>query len=212
MQVTTLIVGLLAAGADAIATPRLSGRQTSETTAQVKLKSLRGSATALASGFIYGWPDNGTDADTSIPSHFPKDIAFRANRAGGAQLSAPALGWAAGGYESYIGRFESTLSNYRTTRKYGGVFILLPHDLWGADGLQGGESKFPGDDGDWTEMETFWTQVINDLKAADALEDLVIDIWNEPDVDSFWDRSFEQYLEYYVRAHRMLRRVVPHFQ
>jgi len=41
------------------------------------------------------------------------------------------------------------------------------------------------------------------------LEGLVIDVWNEPDVDSFWNRSWEQYLEYWIRAVRLLRTQLP---
>lgn len=193
------------ASASPMASKPHAARQAATSAAVVDLSTLTGRATNLASGFIYGWPDNGTSASTAIPASLVRGINFRANRAGGAQLSAPALGWAAGGYAGYIGRFESTLSNYRTTRLYGGDFILLPHDLWGADGKQDGSSVFPGDNGDWTEMETFWTQVVNDLKANDMLEGLVIDVWNEPDVDSFWNRSWEQYLEYWTRAVRLLR-------
>ncbi|KAI1030160.1 hypothetical protein LB504_010458 [Fusarium proliferatum] len=129
-------------------------------TATVDLSQNHGLAQALRSGFIYGWPDNGTDFDTSIPDHL-----FNANRGGGAQI--PSLGWARGGYEGYLGRFNSTLSNYRTTRKYNSDFILLPHDLWGADGGQGSNSPFPGDNGNWTEMELFWNQLVSDLKAHD---------------------------------------------
>lgn len=171
--------------------------------ASVDLSQHVGKATHLGSGFIYGWPDNGVEADTSIPEGLVTGFGFRACRAGGAQLPAPALGWAAGGYDTYIGRLESTLSNYRTTRKYGGDFILLPHDLWGADGGFGG--VYPGDDGDWSEMEKFLDQVISDLKGNDMLEGLVFDIWNEPDIDTFWPRSWDQYLEYYVRAHEIVR-------
>ncbi|KAH8772000.1 glycoside hydrolase superfamily [Diaporthe sp. PMI_573] len=166
----------------------LTTRQSSSGRATVDLTSSTGQASFLGSGFIYGWQ-------------------FHASRAGGAQI--PALGWAGGGYNEYIGRFNSTLSNYRTTRKYGGYFILLPHDLWGADGGQSSESKFPGDNGNWTEMEVFFGQLVNDLKDNDMLEGLVVDLWNEPDLTSFWNRTWDQYLEYYVRAHRFIRAELP---
>jgi hypothetical protein len=172
-------------------------------TAKVDLSQRTGEATALGSGFIYGWPDNGVEADESIPSDFVNAIKFRTSRAGGAQLPAPASGWAVGGYEGYIGRFESALSNYRTTRKYGGDFILLPHDLWGADG--GLDGLYPGDDGDWSELERFYAQLFQDIRSSDMLDGLVIDIWNEPELDLFWAAPWEQYLEYYVRAHRLIR-------
>lgn len=182
----------------------LSKRDMVAGTAEIDLSQRTGQATALGAGFIYGWPDNGVEADRSIPSGFVTDIKFRTCRAGGAQLPAPALGWAAGGYAGYIGRFKSTLSNYRTTRKYGGDFILLPHDLWGADGGLGG-GVYPGDNGDWSGMEQFYAQLFKDLKNNQMLDGLVIDIWNEPELDIFWARSYDQYLEYYVRAHQIIR-------
>ncbi|RBQ78512.1 hypothetical protein FVER14953_07702 [Fusarium verticillioides] len=176
-------------------------------TATVDLSKNHGPAKALGSGFIYGWPDNGTSVDTSIPDFLVTDIKFNSNRGGGAQI--PSLGWARGGYEGYLGRFNSTLSNYRTTRKYNADFILLPHDLWGADGGQGSNSPFPGDNGNWTEMELFWNQLVSDLKAHNMLEGLVIDVWNEPDIDIFWDRPWSQFLEYYNRATKLLRKTLP---
>jgi hypothetical protein len=176
---------------------------TPQGSAIVDLTQKTGEAKAIGSGFIYGWPDNGTEVDNSIPEDLVWPIGFVACRAGGAQLPAPATGWATGGYANYTGRFDSTLSNYRTTRKYGGDFILLPHDLWGADG--GLDGLYPGDDDDWSETEKFLQQVISDLKENDMLEGLVFDLWNEPDIDSFWDRSWDQYLEYYIRAHEIVR-------
>lgn len=107
-------------------------RQSSQGTATVDISQTHGLATFLGSGFIYGWPDNGTSASTLIPDYLVTGISFNANRAGGAQL--PVGGWATGGLSGYTERFQSALSNYRTTQKYGGEFILLPHDLWGADG------------------------------------------------------------------------------
>ncbi|KAH7309837.1 glycoside hydrolase superfamily [Stachybotrys elegans] len=181
-------------------------RQTPQGSASVDLTQRTGPAEFLASGFIYGFPDNGVEADTSIPENLVTDIKFRASRAGGAQLPAP--GWAVDGYDGYVGRFNSTLSNYRTTRKYGGDFILLPHDLWGADGGLG-DGTYPGDDGDWTMMEEFYAQLTKDLRDNDMLPGLVFDLWNEPDIDIFWSKPWEQYLEYYVRAHEIVRRELP---
>ncbi|KAF5566034.1 hypothetical protein FPHYL_3947 [Fusarium phyllophilum] len=176
-------------------------------TATVDLSKNHGRAQALGSGFIYGWPDNGAHVNTSIPDYLVTGIKFNANRGGGAQIMS--LGWARGGYEGYLGRFNSTLFNYRTTRKYNAEFILLPHDLWGADGGQGSNSPFPGDNGNWTEMELFWNQLVSDLKAHNMLEGLVVDVWNESDIDIFWDRSWPQFLEYYNRATKLLRKALP---
>jgi hypothetical protein len=169
--------------------------------ATVNISNTIGPTKQLASGWIYGFPDNGTTgADFSIPEAFVRDVKFHSSRSGGAQI--PAKGWVAG-LEQYMGRFNSTLSNYRTTRHYGGRFILLVHDLWGADG--GNISTYPGDNGDWSRMDAFLTQLASDLRNNGMLDGLVLDLWNEPDIQLFWDREWTQYLEYYVRSYRFFR-------
>ncbi|PSN59515.1 glycoside hydrolase [Corynespora cassiicola Philippines] len=179
-------------------------RQTSSGVATVDLSKNTGPAKFIASGWIYGFPDNGVEADTSIPENFIRDVKFVASRAGGAQT--PSRGWI-DGYQGYVPRLNSTISNYRTTRKYDGTFILLVHDLWGADGSN--IPLYPGDGGNWTEAESFFQQLADDLQANDMLEELVIDIWNEPDLTTFWNRPWDQYLAYYARAHNFFKRALP---
>lgn len=192
--------------ASATASP-VAQRQADNSTAIVHLQKTHGSASALGSGFIYGFPDNGTSVSTAIPSHFVTDIGFRTCRAGGAQTDAK--GWSAGGIEGYQGRFDSALSNYRTTRFYGGDFILLPHDIWGADGGQGSNAIYPGDDGNWTSLEAFYTRLAADMKAADMTAGMTVDLWNEPDLDLFWNRTWDQYLEYWQRSFTLVRSLLP---
>lgn len=55
-------------------------------------------------------------------------------------------------------RFASTLANYKTTIAHGGTFILLIHDLWGADGTQGSSAPYPGDNGDWSSWDNYLTR------------------------------------------------------
>jgi hypothetical protein len=85
----------------------------------------------------------------------------------------------------YKGRLASTLSNYRTSRKHNASFILYPHDLWGSDNTNS-SSHWPGDNGDWKDYDAFLKQFMNDLVANNALDGLVYDIWNEPDINIFW--------------------------
>lgn len=59
----------------------LTDRQAIEGTAVVNLSNNTGDPLHLASGFIYGIPDN----QDQIPAHFFTDIGFNYNRAGGAQ-------------------------------------------------------------------------------------------------------------------------------
>ena len=56
-------------------------------TAMVNLKNMTGAPQNLASGALYGLPQN----ENQIPSHFFTDIGFNFARAGGSQL--PAKGW-----------------------------------------------------------------------------------------------------------------------
>ncbi|KAF4501924.1 hypothetical protein FAGAP_1899 [Fusarium agapanthi] len=58
-------------------------------------------------------------------------------------------------------------------------------------------------------MELFWNQLVSDLKAHNMLEGLVINVWNEPDIDIFWHRSWPQFLEYYNRATKLLPKALP---
>ncbi|KAF2014204.1 glycoside hydrolase family 39 protein [Aaosphaeria arxii CBS 175.79] len=171
--------------------------------AVVFLDQQTGETQQLASGWIYGIPDS----PDQIPDKFYTEVGFRYGRGGGSQLP-DTRGW----YRSkadYDARFQSTLSNYRTTRKYGGNFICLPSALWGADGGQPPDAPYPGDDGDWSSWDELLATWIKDAKANDMLEGLVFDIWNEPDLKFFWNRSREQWLQLWSRSYHVLRREVP---
>src|ERR1035437_8994529 len=104
-----------------------------------------GPATQRASGILYGLTEDGANP----PNAFLTDIGFRFERAGGAQLDSPG-GWVAGRYER---RWASTLAQYRRTVALGGTFIILVHDLYGADGTA--IDRWPGDDGDFSDFERF---------------------------------------------------------
>ena len=171
-------------------------------TASVQLDQTTGPAAQLGSGFLYGIPNNGTSASTAIPDHFYTEMGFRGTRAGGSQLSDG--GWVSGGREAYERRFNSTLSTYRTARKYKGYFILIASDLWGADGGQD-DALYPGDDGNFTETDAFFDQLIADMRAHSLVDGVIIDLWNEPDYPLFWNRTWEQYLDYWTHSHHYLR-------
>ena len=87
-------------------------RQARLGTATVSLSQPSGTPAHLASGFIYGIPDNGKDLSTQIPDHFYTDIKFNYCRAGGAQLPAPSRGWIWG------------LEEYKACFRFPGVFFL----------------------------------------------------------------------------------------
>lgn len=173
-------------------------------TASVNLNISKGKPVHWASGILYGIPDT----KGQIPDHWYTDIGFNYARAGGAQLEAPARGWI-WGPQDYQGRLQSTLSNYRTSRKFGATFILLPHDVWGTDHANS-STVWPGDNGDWSDYDKFVRRLMADLKANDALEGLVWDIWNEPDMGTtYWARGQQRWIDLYIRTHKLVRLVSP---
>lgn len=150
-----------------------------------------------ASGILYGISEDGSQPGDD----FFTEIGFGYERAGGAQLDSPG-GWAAGKYQR---RWDATLAQYNRTVSLGGEFVLLPHDLWGADGTT--QPPYPGDGGDWSEYDAFLDQVISDVRNSGM--DPQWDIWNEPDIPLFWDRSQEQYLELWERTYTRIRAAFP---
>lgn len=171
-----------------------------DTSVTVDFATAGGAPTYHASGMIYGMTPDG-----SLPQdHFFKDIKWHLMRAGGAQLNS-------GGYATsladYQTRWNSTLAQYRRTAALGGTFVLLPHDLWGADGTT--SQGWPGDNGDWTKFDAFVTQLIGDVRANNMT--VQWDLWNEPDLEGgvFWGASQAQYLQMWARFHARVRAAFP---
>ncbi|OIJ91852.1 RICIN domain-containing protein [Streptomyces monashensis] len=172
--------------------------QAADTSVTVDFATAGGAPTYHASGMIYGMTPDG-----SLPQdHFFKDIKWHFMRAGGAQLNS-------GGYATsladYQTRWNATLAQYKRTVALGGTFVLLPHDLWGADGTT--NQGWPGDNGDWTQFDNFVTQLINDVKANNMTVEW--DLWNEPDGAGFWKPSQAQYLQMWSRFYARVRTAFP---
>ncbi|MFF5218798.1 RICIN domain-containing protein [Micromonospora sp. NPDC000442] len=188
-----LAVGILAATAVvAVSTPA----QAADEAISVNFSGTGGAPTYRAAGWIYGMTENASGP----ADHFYRDVKFRYMRAGGAQL--PGSGWVGGNYER---RWNSTLAQARRTNALGGEFILLPHDLWGADGAA--ISRFPGDNGNWTDYDNFLNRVISDVRAAGLT--VQWDIWNEPNITLFWNRPISQYFELWRRTYQRIRAEFP---
>ncbi|MEV4215949.1 RICIN domain-containing protein [Micromonospora sp. NPDC049662] len=192
--VARLAVGLLAA--TTAVTVAASPAQAADESISVNFSTTTGTPTYRASGWIYGMTENASGP----PDHFYRDVNFRYMRAGGAQL--PGSGWVGGNYDR---RWNATLAQARRTVALGGQFILLPHDLWGADGA--GISRFPGDNGNWTDYDNFLNRVIGDVRASGLT--VQWDIWNEPNITIFWNRPISQYLELWRRTYQRLRTEFP---
>ncbi|KAF4422268.1 hypothetical protein CFRS1_v001431 [Colletotrichum fructicola] len=129
-------------------------RWSADAVAPVDLAINRGSPQHLASGIIYGIPD----VPNQIPDHFYTDIGLHWFRAGGGQMTEPNRGWSWGDAEMEK-RWESTLSNYRTVRKYNGKFQLLLHDLWGTD-FTDESMEWPVTTATGPTLTAFWTLLL----------------------------------------------------
>lgn len=163
----------------------------------VNFATATGTPTYRASGWIYGMTE-----DASGPAdHFFRDVKFRYLRAGGAQLDSPG-GWVSGRYDR---RWNATRAQLLRTRALGGEFVLLVHDLWGADGYP--ISRFPGDNGNWTDYDNFLTRLIDDVRATGA--PVQWDLWNEPNITLFWNRPQSQYFELWRRTYQRVRAAFP---
>ncbi|WP_052745004.1 RICIN domain-containing protein [Micromonospora sp. HK10] len=162
----------------------------------VNFATTTGTPTYRASGWIYGMTEDGVNP----PDNFFRDVKFQAMRAGGAQL--PGGGWVGGGYDR---RWNATRAQAQRTAALGGKFVLLNHDLWGADGAS--ISRFPGDNGDWTDYDRFLNRLFNDVQAAGLTVEW--DIWNEPNITLFWNRPQSQYFELWKRTYQRIRATFP---
>ncbi|KJK43015.1 beta-xylosidase [Lentzea aerocolonigenes] len=187
---------LLAVLASAFAFPAAPANAANESIS-VNFSATNGTPTYRASGWIYGMTENGTGP----ADHFFRDVKFRYMRAGGAQLDSPG-GWVSGKYDR---RWNSTRAQLLRTRSLGGEFVLLAHDLWGADGYP--ISRFPGDNGNWTDYDNFLTRLIDDVRATGA--PVQWDLWNEPNITTFWNRPQSQYLELWRRTYQRVRAAFP---
>jgi hypothetical protein len=156
-----------------------------------------GAPTYRASAWIYGM----TESAAGPADHFFTDVKFQGMRAGGAQLDSPG-GWVSGRYDR---RWNATRAQLLRTRALGGYFVLLVHDLWGADGYP--ISRFPGDNGDWTDYDNFLTRLINDVRATG--QPVQWDLWNEPNLGLFWNRPQSQYFELWRRTYQRIRAEFP---
>ena len=113
--------------------------------------------------------------------HFYRDVKFRlhARRRRAARRRG---GWVGGTLRPPVERHPRP--GACAPPRSAGSSSCSPHDLWGADGYP--ISRFPGDNGNWTDYDNFLTRLINDVRAAGLT--VQWDIWNEPNITIFWNR------------------------
>ncbi|GIZ49338.1 hypothetical protein CKM354_001237000 [Cercospora kikuchii] len=167
--------------------------------ATVSLTNNTGTPNHLASGIIFGVPDD----DTQIPANMYTDWKYNFGRGGGCALPSPRSGWVNGTTE-YENRFQQTLGNYRSAQKYGAKFICLFECMYGQWDVENG--PYPGDNGDWASWDEMTQVFISDLKKNNVdLSDFIVEIINESDGPWYWKRSQEQAFEMWGRSYKALR-------
>ena len=76
-----------------------------------------------------------------------------------------------------------------------------------AYGYPGKSRAWPGDGDDWSAWENLVEELLQDANSKGLR--VLWDVWNEPDLSMFWDRSAEQFFETWKRAVNTIRRVDP---
>ncbi|GME65220.1 glycoside hydrolase superfamily [Neofusicoccum parvum] len=136
-------------------------------------------------------------------------MGFWNMRTGGAQLPEPSRGWTHG-YDEFMGRYNSFLSNYQESRKYGANVQLLVHDLWGIDSYASlDETPAPGDNDDWSSYDEFLTTLFGLLQSDGAIDGLYWDIWNEPDNGLYLNRGLDRYLAVWGHTYHRINAEFP---
>ncbi|CAO1623210.1 unnamed protein product [Sympodiomycopsis kandeliae] len=118
---------------------------------------------------------------------------------GGASNSSP--GWAVS-QEGFDARIRETARECQRAHSFNAICLVRLSDLWGADGSQPADLKYPGDNGDWSSWDSFIKAVIdNAAGTAWAYQDQTQWLlWNEPDTKQYWPRDAAVFYEAFSRA------------
>ncbi|EXF74195.1 hypothetical protein COL5a_001829 [Colletotrichum fioriniae] len=159
----------------------------------------------MASGVLLGIPSN----PDQIPDHWLSDIKFWNMRSGGSQLAEPRRGWTRG-LNEFMGRYEYLKSAYQVTRRHGGNFQIMIHDMWGTDSYSSfAETPMPGDGGSYEDFDNFLDTFFALLKQDGMVDNIWWDLWNEIDNVDFLDRGIDRWLEYWGHAYHKIMRDFP---
>ncbi|MGW7694548.1 RICIN domain-containing protein [Streptomyces asiaticus] len=185
---------------------KATSRAASATSLSVNLASARGPSTGVGEGFLYGFSEDGSrPADQFIQ---PLGInAFR----GGGWFSG---GWIKDGYQygsATRADIDSIIAQAKrlTRPPYHAQYQVLVSDIYGANGGQPSNTRYPCDNGDCSNWVGFIDSTVGALQASGLT--FSYDIWNEPDISAFWTRGVNsaQYFQMWDTAYREIRRIAP---
>ncbi|GAA0927049.1 MULTISPECIES: RICIN domain-containing protein [Streptomyces violaceusniger group] len=172
----------------------------------VNLASTRGPSTGVGEGFLYGFSEDGSrPAD-----QFLQPLGINAFRGGGWFSG----GWIKDGYQ-YGSATRADVDSIvaqakRLTRPpYHAQYQVLVSDIYGANGGQPSNTRYPCDNGDCSNWVGFIDSTVGALRASGLT--FSYDIWNEPDISAFWTRGVNsaQYFQMWDTAYREIRRTAP---
>ncbi|MEW2514280.1 RICIN domain-containing protein [Streptomyces sp. NPDC046870] len=172
----------------------------------VNLASNRGPSTGVGEGFLYGFT-----ADGSQPAdQFVKPLGINAFRGGGWFSG----GWIKDGYQNGSATradLDSIIAQGKrlTQAPYHAQYQVLVSDIYGANGGQPSNTRYPCDNGDCSNWINFIDSTVGALQASGLT--FAYDIWNEPDISYFWTRGVNsaQYFQMWDTAYREIRRLAP---
>ncbi|MFF7169076.1 RICIN domain-containing protein [Streptomyces pseudovenezuelae] len=175
----------------------------------VNLASTRGPSTGVGEGFLYGFTQDGSQP----ADQFIKPLGINAFRGGG---------WFSGGWikDNYQygsatrADIDSIVAQAKrlTQPPYHAQYQVLVSDIYGANGGQPSNTRYPCDNGDCSNWITFIDSTVGALQATGL--PFAYDIWNEPDISVFWTRGVNsaQYFQMWDTAYREIRRLAPSAQ
>ncbi|MFF0163760.1 RICIN domain-containing protein [Streptomyces sp. NPDC005263] len=175
----------------------------------VNLASTRGPSTGVGEGFLYGFTQDGSQP----ADQFIKPLGINAFRGGG---------WFSGGWikDNYQygtatrADIDSIVAQAKrlTQPPYHAQYQVLVSDIYGANGGQPSNTRYPCDNGDCSNWIAFIDSTVGALQATGLT--FAYDIWNEPDISVFWTRGVNsaQYFQMWDTAYREIRRLAPSAQ
>jgi xylan 1,4-beta-xylosidase len=102
-------------------------------------------------------------------------------------------------------------SVYKRAKKWNARFMLLLYGEYPGIYINGRLDKngnWPGDNDNWEEWDEYVTKIVKQARRQ-GYDDVIWEVWNEPDIDIFWKRSYKQFLQTYEHTVKLIRRLIP---
>ena len=106
---------------------------------------------------------------------------------------------------------QQFMDYYQRTKKLGGQYMFVSSDDFIHTieyDLNAVNAVWPGDDDMYDMIDPHLEKSVHTATKA-GYDDIIWDIWNEPDIWEFWQRPWEQYLKVYLHCFRKIRALDP---